>query len=825
MVRICDKEYIDNENKYQHIFENYSFELDHFQKYAIHGIEENNHVLITAHTGSGKTLSAEYAIEKFYKEGKKTIYTAPIKSLSNQKFHEFTEKYPHISFGILTGDIKFNPEADCIIMTTEILRNSLFQQQMIKEGTIKKDNIELHFEMDIDTELGCVVFDEVHYINDKDRGKVWEETIMMLPNHVRMVMLSATIDKAEKFASWIENTKKTSVWLASTTKRVVPLTHYGYITIPESSYKKIKDKKMEELCKKYVNVPHIIRQHHDSFKDKTYYDIKKIIEYIHQKKIYIKKSFVLNQVIENLNKKKLLPAICFVFSRKQVELYASQIQHSLFDKETESKYPSQVLKECRNIIMKLPNYAEYLELPEYRQITTLLEKGIAIHHSGIMPVLREMVELLFSKGYIKLLFATETFAVGVNMPTKTVLFTNFKKFNGGDFRYLHSHEYTQMAGRAGRRGLDTFGHVIHLNNMFDLPFISEYKQMLLGGPQKLSSKFSIHFNLLLRLISVQTQGHDNFIKKSMIQESICKELEIVNKEVEEVKKQIVGEREWFKYETIPMETIEKYNTLRKKHSLMSRKKKKQLERQINSLEQENKDIKEKADKLLEIEKLEETYESLLKQKKNTENYIGDNIELILEVLCEEGFIENDKKTLTLKGLMATNMQEIHCLAFTEVYELLKDMDVDEIISYLACFTNIRVCDDCKVYDVDSLLVTDKVKRMINKTNDALNKYFDIEMKYRIESSNDYTFHLDMCDLMYQWCNAETEIECKKVYEEAKMYGIFTGEFVKAILKINNISNELQKIAKIDGSVKVQHVLSQVAEKTLKYVATNQSLYV
>ena len=174
---------------------NYSFELDHFQKYAIKSINENKHVLITAHTGSGKTLPAEYAIEKFCKQGKKVIYTAPIKSLSNQKFNEFTQKFPNISFGILTGDIKFNPEADCLIMTKEILRNTLFQQ-----NSVNNDSSLLNFSINMKEELGCIIFDEVHYINDEHRGKVWEESIMLIPNNVLMVMLSATIDKVEVFA-------------------------------------------------------------------------------------------------------------------------------------------------------------------------------------------------------------------------------------------------------------------------------------------------------------------------------------------------------------------------------------------------------------------------------------------------------------------------------------------------------------------------------------------------------------------------------------------------------------------------------------------------
>ena len=179
-------------------------------------------------------------------------------------------------------------------------------------------------------------------------------------------------------------------------------------------------------------------------------------------------SMVLNNLIRHLYMNDMLPALCFVFSRKNVEKYAQQITVNLFDEG--SNQPSIIKKECMNILRKLPNYEEYTQLPEFEFIVRLLEKGVAIHHSGIMPIFREMIELLFSKGFIKVLFATETFAVGINMPTKTVIFTALSKFDGTGPRELHSHEYTQMAGRAGRRGLDKVGHVIHAVNMFSNHF-------------------------------------------------------------------------------------------------------------------------------------------------------------------------------------------------------------------------------------------------------------------------------------------------------------------------------------------------------------------
>ena len=196
----------------------------------------------------------------------------------------------------------------------------------------------------------------------------------------------------------------------------------------------------------------------------------------------------------------MLPALCFVLSRKQLEICAKEVTTILL--EDDSKIPYLIKRECDQILRKLPNFMEYLDLPEYIELTGLLEKGVGIHHAGMMPVLREMVELLFSKGYIKVLFCTETLSIGINMPVKTTIFTDVKKFDGKENRFLYSHEYTQMAGRAGRLGLDKVGHVIHLNNLFRNVSLLEYRTFMNGKPQTLVSKFKISYNMLLNLVSI-----------------------------------------------------------------------------------------------------------------------------------------------------------------------------------------------------------------------------------------------------------------------------------------------------------------------------------
>jgi antiviral helicase SKI2 len=287
MVKICSIDYsTENEAKYEQYFKSFPYTLSPFQKHSIEAIVEGNHCLVTAHTGSGKTLPAEFAIQHFTDIGKKIIYCSPIKALSNQKYYEFSNKYPHISFGLYTGDIKTNPEAQVIIMTTEILMNYLFVYNKPENDKTTINN-NLDFNINIENELACVVFDEVHYINDAERGQVWEKTMLMLPHKVQLVMLSATIDNPEGFAGWIETQRlgiKTLsendkiVYLASTTKRVVPLTEYCFLTTTEAVFKGMKDKELEKQIRDNTNTLLMLQDSNGKFVDTTINTVSKMLK-------------------------------------------------------------------------------------------------------------------------------------------------------------------------------------------------------------------------------------------------------------------------------------------------------------------------------------------------------------------------------------------------------------------------------------------------------------------------------------------------------------------------------------------------------------------
>jgi superfamily II RNA helicase len=833
MVKICSDNYINkNEDKYKSYFDKYSFSLSSFQKHAIEAIIEGQHILITAHTGSGKTLPAEFAIEYFTSLPlkKKIIYTSPIKALSNQKYYDFCIKFPNISFGLLTGDIKCNPEADVLIMTSEILLNKLYQINSDSSNISSS----ISFNMDIEKELACVIMDEVHYINDQDRGKVWEQTIMMLPQHIQMVMLSATLDSPETFALWCEtkgqNIKNPDkiVYLTSTYERVVPLTHYSFITVNNSIFKLEKDKSVQASIKNFINKPHILQDAKGKFNDETFTTNNKMLKLFTNKQVYVKRQNVLNQVSKYLCENDMLPALCFVFSRKQLEECAKELTTNL--QEFDSKVPYIIKKECEQIIRKLPNYQEYLQLPEYVNMISLLEKGIAIHHAGIMPILREMVELLYAKGYIKILFATETFAVGINMPTKTVLFSSLEKWDGNNTRMLYSHEYTQMAGRAGRRGIDTVGYVIHLNNLFKNNDIVNYKTMMKGQPQKLVSKFRISYNLILNLIDIGNYSFTDFAKRSMIQNDILKDTEKYFYKMNNSMKEMQQIQDSFKYLKTPISILEEYIELQSNRSTSVNSKRKDIDKKLQKIENEYVFINKEKQKCIDYNEKQIEISNIEKQIKESELYIENNVSQILELLKEDDYItidENDNNyKLTIKGNIANQLKEIHCILFTEliISNKLKSLKVNELVGIFSCFTNITVCEDLR--DVVPGDHNKKVQSIILEMVNNYDKQLLKESKKNIYTGTDCNIQFDIIKYSMDWCNCENVEECKYVLQEMGLKKeIFLGEFVKALLKINNISSELEKVAELIGDIELLHTLKEIPGKTLKYVATNQSLYI
>ena len=507
------------------------FELDTFQKEAIYHLENGDSVFVAAHTSAGKTVVAEYAIALAAKHMTKAIYTSPIKALSNQKFRDFRNTFDDV--GILTGDVQINPEASCLIMTTEILRSMLYRGA------------------DLIRDVEFVIFDEVHYVNDLERGVVWEEVIIMLPEHVTFILLSATVPNTYEFASWVGRTKKKDIYVISTPKRPVPLEHYLWAN--KEMYKIVgADSKFIEKGWKDANA--IL-----SGKDKV-----KVVQAGNTSNMSarggggqrgegrgqtqrgshrggpqqrgrgqpqrgigvagvagrgrpggIRTSAAQDRniwvhLVQHLRKVDLLPACIFVFSKRRCEENADALSNLDYCTATEKSAIHMIFQ--RSVARLKP---EDRMLPQIRRVKELLSRGIAVHHGGLLPIVKEVVEILFAKTLVKVLFATETFAMGLNLPTRTVVFSGFRKHDGRSFRDLLPGEYTQMAGRAGRRGLDPVGSVIIVNPGSDeAPPISTLRNMILGDPTKLRSQFRLTYNMILNLLRVEALKIEEMIKRS-----------------------------------------------------------------------------------------------------------------------------------------------------------------------------------------------------------------------------------------------------------------------------------------------------------------------
>ncbi|KAL6735952.1 hypothetical protein Aduo_006351 [Ancylostoma duodenale] len=457
----------------------YPFQLDAFQREAITCIENSQSVLVSAHTSAGKTVVALYAIAQCLRDKQRVIYTSPIKALSNQKFRELEEEFGDV--GLMTGDVTLNPEASCLVMTTEILRSMLYRGSEVMR------------------EVGWVVFDEIHYMRDKERGVVWEETIILLPDNVHHVFLSATIPNARQFAQWVCWLHRQPVHVVYTDYRPTPLQHFIFPVGGEGLYE-------------VVNIQGQFRE------DKFMQAMSGLAALGDQaaggvqrgRKGGMKTDSNVVKIIRTIKERDMLPCIIFSFSRKECEAYALSLKDMDFNDDEEKKLVREIYNSAIDLLSD-----EDKKLPQIGQILPLLLRGIGVHHSGLLPILKETVEILFGEGLLKTLFATETFSMGLNMPARTVLFTSARKFDGADNRWITSGEYIQMSGRAGRRGKDDRGLVIL---MVDHKMSSDdAKQIIKGATDPLNSQFRLTYNMVLNLLRVEGVNPEFMLERSFYQ--------------------------------------------------------------------------------------------------------------------------------------------------------------------------------------------------------------------------------------------------------------------------------------------------------------------
>lgn len=469
----------------------YKFKLDPFQRAAVESIERNDSVLVAAHTSAGKTAVAEYVIAKCLKANQRVIYTSPIKALSNQKYRDLKSEFG--SVGLVTGDVTLDENQTCLVMTTEILRNMLFRSNEIAKET------------------AWVIFDEVHYMKDRERGVIWEETIILAPKSVRFCLLSATTPNASELAQWIRKIKGLDcINVVYTDYRPVPLEFHAFVA-GEKQLLLLKNKKGQLVDKNIQRINGLVKGSEEEGQGAEgaagegrgkgrrggpgtlIQDVKKIVDL--------------------LSAKAMTPGILFAFSKKDVELIAKEVskERSLLEKREQV-----TLKAIFDgTISKLS--AEDQKLPMIPALYEILRSGVGLHHGGMLPILKELVELLFQMNLIKVLVSTETFSMGVNMPAKAVVFTAVQKWDGEKQRVLSGSEFVQMAGRAGRRGLDDRGMVITMmdRNTDFKGFINSLKDESKNDP--LISQFALSYNMVLNAMMTEGFGPEEMVWKSFKQ--------------------------------------------------------------------------------------------------------------------------------------------------------------------------------------------------------------------------------------------------------------------------------------------------------------------
>nr|CAD1820723.1 unnamed protein product [Ananas comosus var. bracteatus] len=408
----------------------FPFELDPFQSEAIKCLDSGESVMVSAHTSAGKTVVALYAIAMSLRDQQRVIYTSPIKALSNQKYREFKEEFSDV--GLMTGDVTIEPNASCLVMTTEIWRSMQYKGSEIMR------------------EVAWIIFDEVHYMRDRERGVVWEESIVMAPKNSRFVFLSATVPNAREFADWVAKVHQQPCHIVYTDYRPTPLQHYIFPCGGDGLY-----------------------------------------------------------------------------LQRECEFLAMQMAKMDLNEEDEKVNIETIFWSAMDLLSD-----DDKKLPQVSNMLPLLKRGIGVHHSGLLPILKEVIEILFQEGLIKCLFATETFSIGLNMPAKTVVFTNVRKFDGDKFRWISSGEYIQMSGRAGRRGIDQRGICILMVDEKMEP--STAKMMLKGSADSLNSAFHLSYNMLLNQMRCEDGDPEKLLRHSFYQFQADRALPDLEKKVKEL---------------------------------------------------------------------------------------------------------------------------------------------------------------------------------------------------------------------------------------------------------------------------------------------------
>ncbi|MCD6506370.1 DEAD/DEAH box helicase [Candidatus Poribacteria bacterium] len=731
--------------------------LDPFQERAIRAIEEDKSVIVAAPTGAGKTLIAEYAVEKCLEQERKIIYTAPIKALSNQKYRDFYADYGDM-IGIMTGDVVLNPDAPALIMTTEIFRNTIF------EDISRLDDIDY------------VIFDEIHYINDIQRGTVWEESIIFAPQHIKFVCLSATMPNLDQFARWMRSIRRHPIVVINEESRPVPLEHKLYIRNAG-----IGDLEAFKSLRRYMK--------ENGVDDARYIDAD------------VLKGFGIEPydgLVEYMKSNDRLPCLFFCFSRSRCEEYARWYSKRDFLNEHERQ-------EMIDLYERLCTQFNLMEEPGYERFKRMLSKGVAYHHAGILPTFKEVIERLFTSGLIKLLFTTETFAVGINMPARTVAFEGLEKYDGVEFRYLKTREYHQMAGRAGRRGIDPVGYVYaQVDPYFADP--DEVERIVAGPVEPIESQFNLSYASILNLYDkykgniydVCDLSLGNFQALELV-ERLEKELRRLNRRARELKRPVC-----IREGVDPMKVLRRYVELQDEIGSMREKLREARRRfgprrirrgefgrmkvQIGKLERKRRALpcnkcpyrKSCLPLYKAVAEVEAQRKMIRDRKKEAERGLKERIARRLDVLWDLGYI--DEEGLLPRGRFASQIygyeMQVTQLFFGGHFERLSEDQINVLI--------MAIVFESKKDEWFAKLRDKEIKRMLSKAKSEVEFIRQCELKHNIA---DLTPQLDdsFSAAMLAWSQG-----CK--FQDLRNYtSLAEGDIVRAFRNAIDLLRQMRRV--------------------------------
>ncbi len=734
----------------------FPFELDDFQKEACEVIDGGESVVVCAPTGAGKTVIAQHAINNAIKENVRIFYTTPLKALSNQKFYDFCEQYGQDNVGLLTGDTSINRNAQIVIMTTEVFRNMLYGTNF---GAVA-DNLK---------NVKYVVLDEVHYMNDEQRGTVWEESIIYCPTNIQIIALSATVANCQELTDWI-NTVHSKTKLVNTDFRPVPLRFYYF----DSS----QPFKLLPLLTPSGQINSKIRPEKPQWnkgRDKR------------------KKSYV-RQIISNLAQQDMLPAIYFTFSRKKCDEQMEKCSGlELNTKEEQIK--------IRNFIDEF--IAENPHLYGNRNIDYLVQ-GLAAHHAGLVPAWKNLVEKLFQQGLIKVVFATETLAAGINMPARSTVISSVSKRTDSGHRMLTANEFLQMSGRAGRRGMDEVGYVTVIGTSFQSP--DEVAELVLSSSNPLESKFSPSYSMVLNLLQrFSLEEAKELILKSFGYYSSDYRLKPIISQMDTYKKEQneraficpykLTDKDVEKYDRIRFMYVQNRQTFKKilkqeksKHRALSQEvlefgeRNKEELRQMQNYQCDNCKLYRKHSKNIEVVKrLETKIQRLENEIERQKDIYWDKFLNHRAILQEYGYLKDDYPTET--GKTTSQIRSENELYLSEIIfsGLLETLTPSQLAGVICAITT----EDVRL-EVPYIPMSEPVRKTLNKIRNIKKKLEKIQNSHNVEAPLYINPHFSsMIELWVEGAEWDTVTGVMKDIGE--------GDIVRAFKRVVDVLRQLTVI--------------------------------